>query len=188
MAAAEPAAVGGPADKGSGGTDTPALRQYQLAKREHPDCLVLFRLGDFFEVFGQDAIQAAPILGVTLTSRAFGRRGRMPMCGVPQQSLAGYARKLLDAGLRVAVCDQTESARPGGNWLRVGWCASSALGPWWRSLCSSPDGRSGAPASTRSQRAWEWLCWTSAPGSAGSPPWPASEGVRHWSMSWPPWR
>ncbi|NNM97411.1 MAG: DNA mismatch repair protein MutS [Candidatus Dormibacteraeota bacterium] len=115
MAAAEPAAVGGPADKGSGGTDTPALRQYQLAKREHPDCLVLFRLGDFFEVFGQDAIQAAPILGVTLTSRAFGRRGRMPMCGVPQQSLAGYARKLLDAGLRVAVCDQTESARPGGK-------------------------------------------------------------------------
>jgi len=98
---------------GAGGSDTPALRQYQLAKREHPDCLVLFRLGDFFEIFGDDAIQAAPILGVTLTGREFGRRGRVPMCGVPHQSLAGYARKLLDAGLKVAVCDQTETARPG---------------------------------------------------------------------------
>ena len=113
MAAAEPSAVGEAADKGSGGSDTPALRQYQLAKREHPDCLVLFRLGDFFEIFGQDAVEAAPILGVTLTSRAFGRRGRLPMCGVPHHSLAGYARRLLDAGLRVAVCDQTEAARPG---------------------------------------------------------------------------
>ncbi|EQD63683.1 DNA mismatch repair protein MutS, partial [mine drainage metagenome] len=80
---------------------------------DHPDCVVLFRLGDFFEIFADDAVLAAPILGVTLTGREFGRRGRVPMCGVPHQSVDGYARKLLEAGLRVAVCDQIEPARPG---------------------------------------------------------------------------
>ena len=93
--------------------DTPAVRQYWSAKRAHPDCLVLFRMGDFFEIFGDDAQLAAPILGVALTSRPFGRAGRIPMCGVPHHSLAGYARKLLDAGVKVAVCDQTEVAQPG---------------------------------------------------------------------------
>jgi DNA mismatch repair protein MutS len=104
-------AEGGPS--GARASDTPALRQYLAAKREHPDCLVLFRLGDFFEIFGDDAVKAAPILGVVLTGRDFGKGGRMPMCGVPHHSLDGYARRLLDAGLKVAVCDQIEAARPG---------------------------------------------------------------------------
>jgi DNA mismatch repair protein MutS len=95
--------------------DTPALRQYLDAKRDYPDCLVLFRLGDFFEIFGDDAIKAAPILGVTLTGRDFGKGGRTPMCGVPHHSVDGYARKLIDAGLKVALCDQVEPARPGGK-------------------------------------------------------------------------
>ncbi len=110
MAGVVPTAAPGGAPAGS---ETPALRQYQAAKRDHPDCLVLFRLGDFFEIFGEDAVRAAPILGVTLTGREFGRRGRVPMCGVPHQSVEGYARKLLEAGLRVAVCDQIEPARAG---------------------------------------------------------------------------
>jgi DNA mismatch repair protein MutS len=93
--------------------DTPAVRQYRAAKRAHPDCVVLFRMGDFFEIFGEDAAVAAPILGVTLTSRAFGRMGRVPMCGVPHHSLEPYARKLLDAGIKLAICDQVEAARPG---------------------------------------------------------------------------
>jgi DNA mismatch repair protein MutS len=93
--------------------DTPAVRQYRAAKRAHPDCVVLFRMGDFFEIFGEDAALAAPILGVTLTSRAFGRMGRVPMCGVPHHSLEPYARKLLDAGIKVAICDQVETPRPG---------------------------------------------------------------------------
>lgn len=93
--------------------DTPAVRQYWSAKRAHPDCLVLFRMGDFFEIFGEDAELAAPILGVALTARPFGKSGRIAMCGVPHHSLAPYARKLLDAGLKVAVCDQVEPARPG---------------------------------------------------------------------------
>ena len=94
-------------------SDTPAVRQYWAAKRAHPGCVVLFRLGDFFELFGEDAEQAAPILGVALTARAFGRAGRMPMCGVPHHSLETYARKLLEAGLKVAVCDQVENPQPG---------------------------------------------------------------------------
>jgi DNA mismatch repair protein MutS len=94
-------------------SDTPAVRQYWAAKRAHPGCVVLFRLGDFFEMFGEDAERAAPILGVTLTARAFGKAGRMPMCGVPHHSLETYARKLLEAGLKVAICDQVENPRPG---------------------------------------------------------------------------
>ncbi len=92
---------------------TPALRQYREAKAAHPECVVLFRLGDFFEVFGDDAVLSAPILGVALTSREFGHGGRVAMCGVPHQSVDLYTRKLLEAGLKVAVCDQVEEARPG---------------------------------------------------------------------------
>ncbi len=95
------------------GPETPALRQYREAKEAHPDCVVLFRLGDFFEIFEEDAVLAAPILGVALTGRDFGKQGRTPMCGVPHHSLDLYARKLLEAGLKVAVCDQTDEARPG---------------------------------------------------------------------------
>ncbi|MGH7611340.1 MAG: DNA mismatch repair protein MutS [Candidatus Dormibacteria bacterium] len=93
--------------------DTPAVRQYWRVKEAHPDALVFFRLGDFFELFGEDASRAAPILGVALTARDFGRGGRLPMCGVPHHSLEGYARKLLERGLKVAVCDQVEPARAG---------------------------------------------------------------------------
>ena len=93
--------------------DTPAVRQYWAAKRAHPDCVVLFRMGDFFELFGDDAERSAPILGVTLTSRPFGKSGRIPMCGVPHHSLETYARKLLQVGIKVAICDQVEPARPG---------------------------------------------------------------------------
>ncbi len=94
---------------------TPALRQYQEAKAAHPDCIVLFRLGDFFEMFAEDAVLVAPVLGVALTSRDFGHGGRVPMCGVPHQSVDVYTRRLLEAGLKVAVCDQVEEARPGSK-------------------------------------------------------------------------
>ncbi|HVB52806.1 MAG TPA: DNA mismatch repair protein MutS [Candidatus Acidoferrales bacterium] len=108
MGAASP-----PAEVRTETPDTPAVRQYWAAKRAHPDCIVLFRMGDFFEVFGEDAERAAPILEVALTARPFGKAGKVAMCGVPHHSLAPYARKLLDAGIKVAVCDQIETARPG---------------------------------------------------------------------------
>ena len=94
-------------------TETPALRQYRRAQREHPDCLVQFRLGDFFEIFGDDAVEASRLLGLTLTGRDFGASGRVPMCGVPHHSVQTYAAKLLAAGRRVAICDQVDTPRPG---------------------------------------------------------------------------
>ncbi|MGA9112363.1 MAG: hypothetical protein WB802_01005, partial [Candidatus Dormiibacterota bacterium] len=86
--------------------DTPILREYRAVKAEHPDALVLARLGDFYELFGADAELAAPILEVTLTGRGFGSAGRLPMCGVPHQAVAAHLRRLLDAGHRVVLWDQ----------------------------------------------------------------------------------
>ena len=71
---------------------------------------MLFRLGDFYETFGEDAERAAPILGITLTSRELGRGQRLPLAGVPYHAYEGYVARLLKAGLRVAVCDQMEAA------------------------------------------------------------------------------
>jgi DNA mismatch repair protein MutS len=88
---------------------TPILRQYREAKSQHPDGILLFRLGDFYEIFFDDAVEAAPIMGVTLTSRPMGRAGRAPMCGVPFHAWQGYAGKLLRAGRKVVVCDQVEA-------------------------------------------------------------------------------
>ncbi len=89
---------------------TPAVAQYQRAKAEHPDAILLFRLGDFYEIFGADAERAAPILQVALTARDFGRTGKLPMCGVPHHSVEIHLRRLLDAGCAVAICDQMEPA------------------------------------------------------------------------------
>jgi DNA mismatch repair protein MutS len=86
--------------------DTPILREYRAVKADHLDAIVLARLGDFFEMFGDDAEVAAPILGVQLTGRGFGAAGRLPMCGVPHQAISLHIRKLLDAGQRVVIWDQ----------------------------------------------------------------------------------
>ena len=92
---------------------TPILQQYRAVKAEYPDALVLARLGDFYEMFGSDAQEAAPILGVALTGRGFGAAGRLPMCGVPHHAAPAYIRRLLDAGRRVALWDQVGEAVPG---------------------------------------------------------------------------
>jgi len=86
------------------------MRQYREAKQQHPDGILLFRLGDFYEIFFEDAIEAAPIMGVTLTSRPLGKAGRAPMCGVPHHAWEGYVGKLLRAGRKVVICDQLESS------------------------------------------------------------------------------
>ncbi|HVE14495.1 MAG TPA: DNA mismatch repair protein MutS [Elusimicrobiota bacterium] len=83
--------------------DTPLLRQYKSLKSAYPHAVLLFRLGDFYEMFGDDAKLASPILGVVLTHRQ-----GLPMCGVPYHSFSGYAAKLLKAGHRVAIADQME--------------------------------------------------------------------------------
>src|ERR1700686_2724576 len=87
---------------------TPVMRQYREAKEQHPDGILMFRLGDFYEIFFEDAELAAPIMGVTLTSRPLGKSGRAPMCGVPHHAWQAYVGKLLRAGHKVVICDQVE--------------------------------------------------------------------------------
>jgi len=89
-------------------TLTPVMRQYRQAKEQYPDGILLFRLGDFYEIFFEDAEVAAPVMGVTLTSRPLGKSGRAPMCGVPHHAWQAYVGKLLRAGHKVVICDQVE--------------------------------------------------------------------------------
>ena len=89
---------------------TPVMRQYREAKEQHPDGILMFRLGDFYEIFFEDAEIAAPVMGVILTSRPLGRTGRAPMCGVPHHAWQSYVGKLLRAGHKVVICDQVEPA------------------------------------------------------------------------------
>ena len=87
------------------------MRQYFAAKQEHPGCLLFFRLGDFFELFYDDAIRAAKDLEITLTKRGDRNGQPIPMCGVPAHSVDGYLAKLLKQGHRVAICDQVEDPK-----------------------------------------------------------------------------
>ena len=87
---------------------TPMLRQYLEVKADHEDAIVLYRMGDFYEMFFEDAEKAAPILEVTLTARNRGKKTEAPMCGVPHHAVQMYLGKLLRAGLKVAICDQVE--------------------------------------------------------------------------------
>ncbi len=91
------------------GVLTPAMRQYAAAKEAHPDALLFFRMGDFYELFYEDAVVASRELGLTLTSRDKGRQ--TPMCGVPFHAGAGYLQKLLRRGFKVALCEQMEDPK-----------------------------------------------------------------------------
>jgi DNA mismatch repair protein MutS len=90
---------------------TPMMRQYAQAKAEHPDAIVLFRLGDFYEMFQDDAHLGSQLLELVLTSREVGKGNRVPMCGVPVHAVESYIARLLDTGHKVAVCEQMEDAR-----------------------------------------------------------------------------
>jgi DNA mismatch repair protein MutS len=91
--------------------DTPMMRQYRAAKEESPGALLFFRMGDFFELFGLDAIIAADVCGLTLTSRDKGSDAPVPMAGVPVVAHRSALRKCIQAGFSVAVCDQVEDPR-----------------------------------------------------------------------------
>jgi DNA mismatch repair protein MutS len=90
---------------------TPMMRQYQALKDEHPQAILLFRLGDFFEAFFDDAQLVARELQLTLTSRPVAKGKRIPMCGIPHHALPSYLRRLIDRGHRVAICEQVEDPR-----------------------------------------------------------------------------
>ena len=90
---------------------TPLMRQYNDIKSKHPDSLLLFRVGDFYETFGEDAIKASNILGIVLTKRSNGAASNVELAGFPHHSLDTYLPKLVNAGCRVAVCDQLEDPK-----------------------------------------------------------------------------
>src|SRR5262245_37994079 len=93
-------------------TATPAMRQYLDAKQQHRDAILLFRMGDFYEMFYEDALVAARALELTLTSRSRDANGGgIPMCGVPFHAVDGYIARLVKRGFRVAICDQVEDPR-----------------------------------------------------------------------------
>ena len=91
--------------------ETPLMKQYYQIKSKHPDAILLFRVGDFYETFGEDAIKAAEILGITLTKRANGSASFVELAGVPYHALDTYLPKLVRAGQRVAICEQLEDPK-----------------------------------------------------------------------------
>ena len=90
--------------------ETPLMRQYSTIKSKHPDALLLFRVGDFYETFGQDAIDASKILDIILTKRSNGS-SNIELAGFPHHSLNTYLPKLVKAGKRVAICEQLEDPK-----------------------------------------------------------------------------
>src|SRR5271167_587756 len=97
---------------------TPLMRQYHAIKQQVPGALLMFRLGDFYELFFEDAVLAARELEITLTSRNKEKDNAIPMCGVPYHSAEGYIARLIGRGYRVAICDQVEEAGPGKKLVR----------------------------------------------------------------------
>src|SRR3974377_879138 len=115
---------------------TPLMRQYAAVKKEHPNALLLFRLGDFYELFFDDAVVAAKDVHTTLTSRNKEKGIAIPMCGVPYHAAEGYIGKLIRRGFKVAICEQMEDPKVAKKLVRrevtrvmtPGTAADSSLG------------------------------------------------------------
>ncbi len=98
---------------------TPMLQQYMEIKSQHEDAILFYRMGDFYEMFFDDAVTASRTLGITLTSRNSKEdKDRVPMCGVPHHAASSYLAKLVDAGFRVAICEQMEAPQQGKGVVR----------------------------------------------------------------------
>src|ERR1700745_1790842 len=91
--------------------ETPLMQQHKAIKQKYPDAVLLFRVGDFYETFGQDAIIASQVLGITLTKRNNGAAASADLAGFPHHALDTYLHKLVQAGYRVAICDQLEDPK-----------------------------------------------------------------------------
>jgi len=103
---------------GNDSASTPLMRQYHAVKQQVPGALLMFRLGDFYELFFEDAVTAARELEITLTARNKEKGTAIPMCGVPYHSAEGYIARLIGRGYRVAICDQMEEASAGKKLVR----------------------------------------------------------------------
>ena len=90
---------------------TPMMKQYMETKSQYPDCILFYRLGDFYEMFFDDALTASRELEITLTGKNCGQEERAPMCGVPYHAVEGYLNKLVSKGYKVAICEQIEDPK-----------------------------------------------------------------------------
>ena len=106
------------AKSGFRGSETPLMRQWREVKSQHRDALVFFRVGDFYEMFCDDAEEGSRLLGLTLTTRNNGAAGRVPLAGVPAKALDDYLERLVKLGRRVAICEQMEEASSGKKVVR----------------------------------------------------------------------
>ena len=95
----------------SGDKETPLMKQYNAIKVKYPGALLLFRVGDFYETFGEDAIKASKVLDIVLTKRANGKASHVELAGFPHHALDSYLPKLVRSGFRVAICDQLEDPK-----------------------------------------------------------------------------
>ena len=100
-------------------TETPLMQQYNRIKSNYPEALLLFRVGDFYETFGQDAVTTANVLSIVLTARNNGS-SKIELAGFPHHALGNYLPKLVRSGLRVAVCDQLEEPQKGKKIVKRG--------------------------------------------------------------------
>lgn len=101
-------------------TETPLIKQYHEMKRKHPDAILLFRVGDFYETFAEDAQFASEVLKITLTRRANGKAEHVYLAGFPHHALDTYLPKLVRAGKRVAICEQLEDPKISKNLVKRG--------------------------------------------------------------------
>ena len=124
--------------------DTPLIKQFFEVKAQHPEALLLYRVGDFYESYSDDAVTASRVLGLVLTKKSNGDKGPIPMAGFPHHAIEGYLTKLVRAGYKVAVCDQLEDPKFAKKLVK------RAVSPWKRT--------SAAP-----------LSWMSPPASSSSP-------------------
>ena len=90
---------------------TPMMQQYMETKQEYKDCILFYRLGDFYEMFFDDALTASKELEITLTGKNCGLEERAPMCGIPYHAVDGYLTKLVSKGYKVAICEQVEDPK-----------------------------------------------------------------------------
>src|ERR1700704_4961851 len=101
-------------------SDTPLMLQHRAIKQKYPDAILLFRVGDFYETFGPDAVIASQVLGITLTKRNNGAVASSDLAGFPHHALDTYLHKLVKAGYRVAICDQLEDPKQAKGTVKRG--------------------------------------------------------------------
>ena len=114
---------------------TPSMQHYVATKRENPDCILLYRLGDFFETFFEDAVTMSKVLEITLTSRDAGKAiGKVPLAGIPIKSTDAYIEKLIQKNYKVAICDQLEDPKEAKGLVKRGVTRviTSARAQYWK--------------------------------------------------------